>query len=315
MKINLASQRPAARARPRRRACSRTTAASWRSAATCATSTGPRRRPSKGIPARRPAHRGCASRRCTTRAGAARACHVVTIDVNSQPYTLADGHWDDIKDKVADAALARLATVHARPAGPDPAPAGAQPARPRARPLASPAATRCTATCPSTSCSSFRPVPRLGGLPHASRRPVPLRCGHAPRRWGHRRQRPQLRRARCCATQDARAARSRRHARMTLLTAPARHWSRCPGRAARRCSRRSAQVFYPGRPATTATRSWRRASPAGWCRTSTATSSSTWRAPRPRCRSARAASRHRRSRRRDAACATATRTATPCSTS
>ena len=35
--------------------------------------------------------------------------HVVTIDVNSQPYTLADGHWDDIKDKVADAAVARLA--------------------------------------------------------------------------------------------------------------------------------------------------------------------------------------------------------------
>ena len=38
-------------------------------------------------------------------------CHVVTIDVNSQPYTLADGHWDDLKEKVADAAIARLATV------------------------------------------------------------------------------------------------------------------------------------------------------------------------------------------------------------
>jgi phytoene dehydrogenase-like protein len=37
--------------------------------------------------------------------------HVVTIDVNSQPYTLADGHWDDIKEKVADAAVARLAGV------------------------------------------------------------------------------------------------------------------------------------------------------------------------------------------------------------
>jgi phytoene dehydrogenase-like protein len=34
--------------------------------------------------------------------------HIVTIDVNSQPYTLANGHWDDIKEKVADAALARL---------------------------------------------------------------------------------------------------------------------------------------------------------------------------------------------------------------
>ena len=34
--------------------------------------------------------------------------HVVTIDVNSQPYTLREGHWDDIKGKVADAAIHRL---------------------------------------------------------------------------------------------------------------------------------------------------------------------------------------------------------------
>ena len=37
--------------------------------------------------------------------------HVVTIDVNSQPYTLADGDWDDIKEKVADRAVERLAGV------------------------------------------------------------------------------------------------------------------------------------------------------------------------------------------------------------
>ena len=37
--------------------------------------------------------------------------HIVTIDVNSQPYTLADGDWDDIKEKVADAAVERLAGV------------------------------------------------------------------------------------------------------------------------------------------------------------------------------------------------------------
>jgi phytoene dehydrogenase-like protein len=35
--------------------------------------------------------------------------HVVTIDVNSQPYTLAEGSWDQIRDGVADAAIARLA--------------------------------------------------------------------------------------------------------------------------------------------------------------------------------------------------------------
>lgn len=40
---------------------------------------------------------------------APRGHHIVTIDVNSQPYTLAEGHWDDIKEKVADDAVARLA--------------------------------------------------------------------------------------------------------------------------------------------------------------------------------------------------------------
>jgi phytoene dehydrogenase-like protein len=34
--------------------------------------------------------------------------HVVTIDVNSQPYTLADSTWDAIRDDVADRALDKL---------------------------------------------------------------------------------------------------------------------------------------------------------------------------------------------------------------
>jgi phytoene dehydrogenase-like protein len=34
--------------------------------------------------------------------------HVVTIDVNSQPYTLAEGSWDQIRDRVADDAIAAL---------------------------------------------------------------------------------------------------------------------------------------------------------------------------------------------------------------
>ena len=34
--------------------------------------------------------------------------HVVTIDINSQPYTLADGSWDDLRDQVADAAIEKL---------------------------------------------------------------------------------------------------------------------------------------------------------------------------------------------------------------
>jgi phytoene dehydrogenase-like protein len=34
--------------------------------------------------------------------------HIVTIDVNSQPYSLADGSWDDIREEVADAAIDKL---------------------------------------------------------------------------------------------------------------------------------------------------------------------------------------------------------------
>jgi phytoene dehydrogenase-like protein len=34
--------------------------------------------------------------------------HVVTIDVNSQPYTLAEGSWDDIKNDVADRVIREL---------------------------------------------------------------------------------------------------------------------------------------------------------------------------------------------------------------
>ena len=35
--------------------------------------------------------------------------HIITIDVNSQPYTLRDGSWDDIKDDRADRAIATIA--------------------------------------------------------------------------------------------------------------------------------------------------------------------------------------------------------------
>jgi phytoene dehydrogenase-like protein len=34
--------------------------------------------------------------------------HVVTIDINSQPYTLAEGDWNSIRDSVADRAIAKL---------------------------------------------------------------------------------------------------------------------------------------------------------------------------------------------------------------
>ena len=34
--------------------------------------------------------------------------HVVTIDVNSQPYTLDEGSWDELRNQVADRAMAKL---------------------------------------------------------------------------------------------------------------------------------------------------------------------------------------------------------------
>lgn len=34
--------------------------------------------------------------------------HVVTIDVNSQPYTLAEGSWNELREEVADRAIAKL---------------------------------------------------------------------------------------------------------------------------------------------------------------------------------------------------------------
>lgn len=38
-------------------------------------------------------------------------CHVVTIDVNSQPYHLAEGDWDGIRDQVADRAIAQIGAL------------------------------------------------------------------------------------------------------------------------------------------------------------------------------------------------------------
>ena len=37
--------------------------------------------------------------------------HIMTIDVNSQPYTLRSGSWDDIREDRADRAIAQMAEV------------------------------------------------------------------------------------------------------------------------------------------------------------------------------------------------------------
>jgi phytoene dehydrogenase-like protein len=38
-------------------------------------------------------------------------CHVVTIDVNSQPYHLADGDWDALGERAADRAIAQIGAL------------------------------------------------------------------------------------------------------------------------------------------------------------------------------------------------------------
>ena len=58
-----------------------------------------------------------ASRPSTTRRSPRTGNHVVTIDVNSQPYTLAERSWDEIRDQVADRAIAKLGALLPQPAG------------------------------------------------------------------------------------------------------------------------------------------------------------------------------------------------------
>ena len=118
--------------------------------------------------------------------------HVITIDVNSQPYDLRHDEWDAIKDARADAAIAQIADVfpklpdlieHRQVLSPlDLERADRPHGRPRVarRHVARPAAVHA-------------PGARLRGLPHAGAGPVPVRSGHASRRRGHRRERTQRR--------------------------------------------------------------------------------------------------------------------------
>ena len=119
--------------------------------------------------------------------------HVVTIDVNSQPYTLAEGDWDSIRDEVADRAIAKLDELLPGPHRVGHRPPGAGADRPRVACSASGAATRCTARCPSTSSSTCA---RCAAGPTTAPRSSGLwLCGAGthPGRRGDRRQRPQLR--------------------------------------------------------------------------------------------------------------------------
>ena len=93
---------------------------------------------------------------------------MVTIDVNSQPYTLAEGSWDEIRDEVADRAIAKLEGYFPGLERLDRRAPGARPDRPRvaARDLGRPRAARRDGLRPA-----LQPAPgaRLGRLPDPGR--------------------------------------------------------------------------------------------------------------------------------------------------
>ena len=132
--------------------------------------------------------------------------HIVTIDVNSQPYNLAEGqgNWDDIRERVADRAIEHLGNyfpnlpgsiLHRQVLSP----------LDLERLLGITGGHALHGDMGSDQLFSMRPVPGHGDYRTPVRGPVPVRRRHASRRRCHRRQRPQLR-ARGAARRQARPA-------------------------------------------------------------------------------------------------------------
>ena len=131
--------------------------------------------------------------------------HIMTIDVNSQPYTLRDAEWDDIKEDRADRAIATIAEHF--PKLPDLIEHRqvVTPARHGTADGAHRAATRCTATWRPTSCCSCG---RSAAGPTTARRSAGCTCA-APARTraaGSPARTAGTPRARCCATRAGRGA-------------------------------------------------------------------------------------------------------------
>ncbi len=117
---------------------------------------------------------------------------MVTIDVNSQPYSLAEGSWDELRDQVADRAIAKLERYF-------PGLTQSITARQVLAPTdlesllgicGRPRASRRHGVRPALQPASG---PRMGRVPHAGRRALALRRRHPPRRRRDRCQRAQLR--------------------------------------------------------------------------------------------------------------------------
>ena len=170
--------------RRRRRACSRTTGGIMEVNADHRRD-GPR--PGRGArrAARRPTRTSSsASPPSTTRRWRPTASTCVTIDVNSQPYTLADGHLGRDPRRASPTARSRSSRATSRPERLD-----RRTARCSARSTSSallgitrrPRAARRHVVRPALHPA---PGPRLGRLPDAGRGPLPVRCRHPSRRRG-----------------------------------------------------------------------------------------------------------------------------------
>ena len=119
--------------------------------------------------------------------------HVVTIDVNSQPYTLAEGSWDELRDEVADRAIAKLERLLPGP----------RPTRSSQRQVLAPPDLESLlgiwgghalhGDMAFDQLFNLRPVRGWADYRTPVDGPLALRRRHPPRRRRHRRQRPQLR--------------------------------------------------------------------------------------------------------------------------
>ena len=198
-----------------------------------------------GIPGNRSPHRALRPDRSRSVARSA-GKHVVTIDVNSQPYTLADGSWDEIRDEVADRAIAKLGEHFNLPGSilerqvmpPD-----------LERVLGIWGGHALHGEMAFDQLFNLRPV-RGWGVPDADPRPLALRGRHPPRRRRDRSQRAQLR------ARGARGARAPRPDRgrgdeplssaWDEIEAPASRSSRPARAAARSSTGSSAGLPRPG---------------------------------------------------------------------
>ena len=138
--------------------------------------------------------------------------HVMSIFVQYAPYHVNGGWTDARREALGDAVVETLAAVRAEPEERDPAPAGGHAGRHRAHRRAGR-----RQHLPGRALAAADVLPAagagLGEVPHAARRPVPMRRRHASRRRRDGRLGPQRRASRSSALHEKRDRHRRRRGR------------------------------------------------------------------------------------------------------